>query len=199
MRKGSINPAVLTTALALLLTTACALAEEKVKGCHLADLARRATEAERAGCTGDAISAYEELLRQDPSYNSVAAPRLVELYTASGQASHALAWARKAAPGRPDPQAYLACVYASLGQFKEAEMILRQAVTATSDCEKLLPLLWQMADVQEKQGDYSAALATLNAACTANRNESMHKTSLARLPQLQARQRPQKNDSEAQP
>lgn len=202
MKKETINAGTLLAAACLLLAAAgltAAPAAGPDKRSPGAVLARRAMDAERQGRPGDAIRAYEELLRHDPSFGNVAAHRLVELYTAARQAPQALAWARKVAPGRPDPQAYLAGVYAGLGQLKDAEMLLRQAVAATSGCDKLTPLLWQLADVQERQGETGTALATLAAACSDTRNESLRKTSLARLAQLQARQRTQKNDPEAQP
>lgn len=195
---GTIYAGTLAAAACLTLAAAgpAAVSDQARPG---TELARRAMDAERQGRPGDAIRAYEELLRHDPSFGNVAAHRLVELYTAARQAPQALAWARKVAPGRPDPQAYLAGVYAGLGQWKDAEMLLRQAVAAASGCEKLTPLLWQLADVQERQGETGAALATLAAACSDTRDESLRKTSLARLAQLQERQRTEKKDTEAKP
>ena len=195
---GTIYAGTLAAAACLTLAAAgpAAVSDQARPG---TELARRAMDAERQGRPGDAIRAYEELLRHDPSFGNVAAHRLVELYTAARQAPQALAWARKVAPGRPDPQAYLAGVYAGLGQWKDAEMLLRQAIAAASGCAKLTPLLWQLADVQERQGETGAALATLAAACSDTSDESLRKTSLARLAQLQERQRTEKKDTEAKP
>lgn len=199
MKQAITNAAVFLTAFGLLLTAVGATADETAKGCSRAALVKRAADAEKAGRADEAIRAYEELLRQNPSFMQVAAPRLVELYTASQKAPQALAWARKIAPGRPDPQAYLAGVYAALGQFKEAEMLLRQTLAAAENEHQRLPLLWQLADVQEQQGDCSAALATLNAACSDIGSDMLLKTSRERLSRLQARQRTRTNDTEAQP
>lgn len=199
MNKAITNAAAFGAALALLLTAAAATAGGTAKDRPSADLARRAAAAESAGRADDAIRAYEELLRHDPAFIHVAAPRLVELYTASRQAPQALAWARKLAHDRPDPQAYLAGVHAGLGQLKEAEMLLRQTIAATAESDKLPPLRWQLADVQERQGDTGAALATLAAACSDTRNDPLLQTSRKRLAQMRARQRKHKNGQEALP
>lgn len=190
MKTASTYARPLLTAASLLLTAAGALtlaASETVKHRPVAELARRAMDAEQAGRPDEAIRAYEELLRQDLSFESVASARLVELYTAAGRAPQALAWARKAAAGRPDPQAYLAGVYAGLGQLKEAEILLRQTISHTADTEKLTPLLWQLADVQERQGETAAALATLASACARSLHPGQKSTSRQRLVVLQER------------
>ena len=152
-----------------------------------AELMRLGTAAERACHIAEAISAYEKLLQRDLSYERILAPRLVDLYVAGGQPARALSWAGRVASRHPDPQAYLAGVHARLRQWKEAEILLRQTLHATTALRKRLPLLWQLADVQEGQGDSAAAVVTLSGACEATPDEALRKTSAQRLAALRKR------------
>ena len=162
-------------------------AEESRTEDATAELMRRGTESERAGRTAEATAAYEKLLQRDTSYEAILSPRLVDLYIADGQPGPALSWAGRVARRHPDPQAYLAGVHARLGQWKEAEILLRRALSATDEPRKRLLLLWQLADAQEGQGDGVAARETLSGACDTTRDEALRKTSSQRLAALQQR------------
>jgi tetratricopeptide (TPR) repeat protein len=162
--------------------TACCAAEEPIEA-----LMRRGAVAERAGRHGEALAVYEKLLQRDTTYEAVIAPRLVDLHTAEKHPAQALAWARRVARRHPDPQAYLAGVYARLGQWKEAELLLRQALVSAQAPSKRQPLLWQLADAQEGQGDAAAARITLSEACQTVQDEALRKTSTQRLAALQQR------------
>lgn len=162
--------------------TALCVSEEPIE-----TLMRRGAAAERAGRLSEAATAYEKLLQRDTTYETVLAPRLADLYTAEKQPAQALAWARRAARRHPDPQAYLAGVHARLGQWKEAELLLRQVLITTHEPRKRQPLLWQLADAQEGQGDAVAAQATLSEACQSVQDEVLKKTSAQRLAALQQR------------
>ncbi len=136
----------------------------------------RAADAEREGRIAEAVAAYEALLEKDTASESVVAPRLVALHVRLGQQAQALSWAARVARRHPYPAAYLAGVHAQLGQFKDAEMALRQALRDSPDAGRRLPLLWQLAEVQEKQGDRVAARNTLHqsrdAAATADQRQA---------------------------
>jgi len=150
-------------------------------------LMRRATAAERAHRTAEAASAYESLLRRDTAFETVVAPRLVTLYADSGQTAQALSWAVRVSRRQPDPKAYLAGVYARLGQWKESELLLRQAAQGEPDPRKRTALQWQLAEAQERQGDGAAALATLAGARDAAADDALQKTSVQRLDALRRR------------
>lgn len=168
-------------------TTVFSRAEEPRADETAAALMRRASAAENAQRTNEAAAAYERLLRLDTAFEAVVAPRLVTLYVGSGQEAPALAWAARAARRSPDPKAYLAGVHARLGQWKEAELLLRQAVREVRDPRKRVALLWQLADAQERQGESKAALATLTDARDATADEALQKTSAQRLDALHRR------------
>ena len=150
-------------------------------------LMRRATAAERDRRTADATAAYESLLRRDTAFEAVVAPRLVALYADSGQTAQALSWAVRVSRRQPDPKAYLAGVYARLGQWKESELLLRQAVHDERDTRKRVTLQWQLADAQERQGNGDAALVTLASTRDAAPDEKLQQTSVQRLDALRRR------------
>ncbi|MEI7899146.1 MAG: hypothetical protein WCK89_02765 [bacterium] len=152
-----------------------------------AELIRRGTTAEKTRRNADAITAYEELLRRDTSFEAVVAPRLVNLYIDGGQSAAALSWAARVSCRQPDPKAYLAGVHARLGQWKESELILRQSLREEREPRKRLPLMWQLADAQEGQGDGESALATLAGARDAAPDDRLRKTSAQRLNALHHR------------
>jgi len=145
---------------------------------------RRAASAERAGRTNEAVSAYVSLLARDTACEAVVAPRLVSLYAGSGDSAQALAWAARAARGQPCPKAYLAGVYALIGQLAEAEFLLRDALRDERDPYRRTPLLWQLAEVQERQGRNEAARATLDLAHDASNDERLRQTTEQRLAAL---------------
>ena len=140
-----------------------------------------ATAAERAGRLAEAAADYEALLAADNAHAAVLAPRLVGLYTALNRPERALAWAHKVMAGRPDPEAYFAGVLAQLGQLKEAELLLRNTLRDASAPQRRVPLLWQLADVQERQGRREAALQTLLSAHDASQGTALQAAAAARL------------------
>ena len=156
-------------------------AEKRPATESIEDLMRRGVSAENSHRTADAAAAYEKLLQRDNSYEATVAPRLVNLYVAMDQAAPALSWAARVARRHPEPKAYLAGVYSRLNQQKEAESILRQAVRDTRDPLKRVPLLWQLAQTQESQGEGQAAMATLEEARDSAQDEGMRQTSSMRI------------------
>jgi len=150
-------------------------------------LMRRGTEADRCGRSAEAIAAYEALLRNDARFELVVAPRLVTLYCDRGQSAEALAWATRVARSQPVPKAYLAAIYGRLGQSQEAEQLLRQALSEERVPSKRLPLCWQLAEVQEAQKDWDAALATLEGVCETIDDVELKKITVQRLGALRAR------------
>ena len=150
-------------------------------------LIRRASSAEQACRTNEAIEAYERLLNRDTAYEAIVAPRLVNLYIGCGQALPALTWAARVSRRHPEQKAYLAAVYARLGQMKESELVLREALRDTRAPHRRVTLLWQLADVQESQGDSGDALATLTAAQNAAPDNRLRETSAQRRDALRRR------------
>lgn len=137
--------------------------------------------AERAGRMAEAAAAYEKLLASDDAHTAVLAPRLVRLYIQQNRPERALAWAHKVMTGRPDPEAYLAGVFAQLGQWKEAELLLCNTVRDVTDPQRRVSLHWQLADVYEHQGRREAALQALSAASEAAQGSSLKSAASARL------------------
>lgn len=148
---------------------------------------RRAADAEKACRTNEAVTAYALLLRNDPSFEPVVGPRLVSLFIGSGQASEALAWATRLARRHPDPAVYLAGVHGRLGQWKEAEFMLRKTLAGERDARRRARLMWELADSQESQGDTDTALATLTTARDSSPDEALRSTSAERLEALRTR------------
>lgn len=152
-------------------------------------LAERAAAAERDGRFREAAAAYTALLEQDDAFEPVVAPRLVGLHTRLGETAQALAWAARVARRHPQPAAYLAGVYARLGQYPDAEAALRQALRDAPDTARRLPLLWQLAETQEKAGAPGAARETLLLARQAAPDDTRRAATSQRLEALAARQR----------
>jgi tetratricopeptide (TPR) repeat protein len=89
--------------------------------------------------------------------------------------------------GRPDPEAYLAGVLEQLGQWKEAELLLRNTVRDVTDPQRRVSLHWQLADVYEHQGRREDALQSLSAAREAAQGSSLQSAAAARLETLRIR------------
>jgi tetratricopeptide (TPR) repeat protein len=151
-------------------------------------LRARAVTAEREGRRAEAAAAYEELLRLDETSAGVVAPRLVDLYVAEGRPVPALAWAFRVAPKQPDAQAYLAGVYARLGQWTEAALLLGPAAREATNAARRVSLLWQLAEAQTGGGRAREAVATLeSAAQAADANAVLRRATERRLVALRAR------------
>jgi lipopolysaccharide biosynthesis regulator YciM len=172
--------------LALGLSALCQAAETPDQETATA-LMNRAAEAEKACQTNEAITAYTRLLQRDSTSESVVGQRLVQLYMGGGQAADALAWATRVARHHPEPASYLAGVYARLGQWKDAELLLRKTLAHERDTRKRTRLSWQLADLQERQGDTDAARLTLAAARNDGIDEVLNATTTQRLEALKRR------------
>ncbi|GEM_PF-1404174 len=195
MKRANITPwravrRVACGCVALSLVTASAEAQADV-GTNAAavfeTVLRRAAEAERAGRAAEAVAAYEALLERDTACEAVVAPRLVSLHIGLGQAAQALSWATRVAGSHPLPAGYLAGVYAQLGQFKDAELVLRDALRSESDVGKRVTLLWQLADAQEHAGDADAAVSVLEQARDVAPDGPVRRMASRRLGALQKR------------
>lgn len=150
----------------------------------------RATAAERAGDIRAAIAAYESLILEDPRFETVLAPRLVTLHRKANQPAEALVWARRVARSPPEPDAYVASVHAELGQWQEAELLLREALRGERSTQRRLPLLWQLAEVQEHTGGLVQALATLDTALQTSDDPDMAANTARRMDALRRRMPP---------
>ena len=178
---------LLAGCLAALGTAASGQTASSSPGETVETLIRRASSAEQACRTNEAIDAYERLLYRDTTYEAIVAPRLVNLYIGCGQALPALTWAARVSRSHPEQKAYLAAVYARLGQLKESELVLREALRDTRAPHRRVTLLWQLADVQESQGNSGAAFATLTAAQSASPDNRLRETSAQRRDALRRR------------
>ncbi|MDA3924125.1 MAG: hypothetical protein PF904_05445 [Kiritimatiellae bacterium] len=153
----------------------------------VAILMRRGVSEENAGRTAEAVKTYTKLLTLDTTFEATVAPRLVALYVTLKDPAAALSWAARVARKHPAPQAYLAGVYARLGQWKESELLLRRAAHDEQVTDRRVTLLWQLAEVQENQSDGAAALKTLTDASRTSQTEALRNTSALRLDALRHR------------
>jgi len=154
----------------------------------VAALAKRAAAAEKNGLTNEAVFAYTQLLERDISLVSVVGARLVELEIARNEPAAALRWAVRVARRHPQPDAYLSGVYARLGQWKESELLLRKALADERAPDRRVPLLWQLADAQERQGELEAARLTLARAVDEAGSAALKTTARQRLASHRQRQ-----------
>lgn len=153
----------------------------------LEDLMHRGVAAENSHQMADAAVAYEKLLQRDTTFEATVVPRLVNLYISMKQPAPALSWATRVARRHPEPKAYLAGVHSRLNQHKEAELLLLQAIRKTDDPMRHVPLLWQLAETQENQGESQRALTTLRNALDATKDADLRQTSNLRIKALQQR------------
>jgi len=177
----------LMVCLAVLWACGSVSAEKQSAAESVRDLMRRGVSAENSHRTANAAEAYEKLLQRDTTFEATVAPRLVNLYLSMNQPAPALSWATRIARRHPAPKAYLAGVYARMGQHKEAELMLRQAIRNTPAAAQRVPLQWQLAEAQEHLGEEETAKATLEKACRATENNDLRKTSAQRLTALRKR------------
>jgi predicted Zn-dependent protease len=134
------------------------------------------------------VAALETKAAGNPAKRAVVAGELVKLYAKAGESENALTWARVVMEKNPDPQAYLAGVYAMLGQFKEARAILEPEIATATNAHRKVTLCWQMADVCEASGDIAGAEKALNEAVKASSGLPEAYTSEQRLRALRERQ-----------
>lgn len=118
----------------------------------------------RAGEKRHAAEAYESAVRLEPVARVQLAPVLARLYAEMKTSDKALGWAKVVMERSPDPQAYLAGVYQSLGQAAQAQSILVRELGKTNAPPRTVSLSWQLADLQLQQGATNAALVTLEKA-----------------------------------
>lgn len=131
------------------------------------DIRSQAMAREQAGQPREAATLYESVIASDPAARPLLLPRIARLYAEAGATNKALDCARLAMASNPDPQAYLAGIHALLGDFAQARSIIERELAADPAPPRRLTLLWQLADVCERQGDLKAAESALGAALTA--------------------------------
>lgn len=125
----------------LLLTAALALAQDPQTPERLKSVAERFA---RAGQPREAAAAYEQVLQVDTNARAVLAPVLVRLYIESEQPRPALAWAQQVMTNTPDPQAYLAGVYAAIGSHREARALLEHELARSNSATRAASLKLQL-------------------------------------------------------
>lgn len=121
----------------------------------------------RAGDKRQAVEAYESAVRLEPGTRVQMAPLLARLYAEIKTSDKALGWAKIAMTRSPDPQAYLAGIYETLGQRVQAASILTGELAKSNAPPRTVSLSWQLADLQLLQGETNAAITTLEKAVRA--------------------------------
>ena len=124
----------------------------------------RAERFAAAGAWDSAVAAYEEIIRADGSQRQTLAPLLVRMALKAGSADKALHWANEVARSHPRPKAYLAGVHAELGHLDDAVRLAGEAMASAQSARERIELHWQLADLQERRHERSAAEAELRQA-----------------------------------
>lgn len=113
----------------------------------------------KQGQKREGAESYEQLIKVDPSTRLVVAPLLVKLYVETKQPRQALSWAQQVMTNMPDPKAYLAGVYESIGSRNEARALLEHELSANNDRGRILQLRLQLASLEEHGGRMDEARA----------------------------------------
>ena len=151
------------------------------------DLAEQALSLERAGLLKDAAVVYEKIAATQPANRKVVAARLVQAYVQLKEPGKAIEWARQVMLTHPDPQAYLAGVYARVGEHRAALDILEKELAATNAPAREIALCWQAADVYEMTHQPQAAHHWLEKASEAARGQPEEQAARARLARTDAK------------
>ncbi len=117
----------------------------------------------RAGSYTAAAEVYETLRAADPAGAAVLDALLVDLYIKSAQPEKAMARARAQMARTPDPQAYLAGVYARLNRVPEAVALVERELSGETNPVRRFALRAQLVRLHEQAGDTQAALETARA------------------------------------
>lgn len=104
----------------------------------------------RARQFDEAAATYEKLAEVEPGARGVIGPLLVQLYIQEHKPAPALRWAEQVMTNTPDPRAYLAGVYAQMGNVKEARAILEFEQSRTNSPYRS-DLLQRQLDALKKQ------------------------------------------------
>lgn len=152
-------------------------------------LSRKAMALERDGQKLKAAAIYEEIMRRDATKSMVLTHRLVRLYADIGDADKALKWAGLAVEKHPDPKAYLAGVHVLVGNYREAETILKKELAKAERLRRKILLNWQLADLCEKKGDAGRAGKVLNAALALAGGTPEEAAAARRIKAFRARQK----------
>jgi tetratricopeptide (TPR) repeat protein len=136
---------------------------------------------ERAGRKHEAAGLYEAIARTNAAARKVLSHRLVTLYVETGETNKALAWANEVMRDNPDPQAYLAGVYARLGQWQAAREILEREIAGTTNATRAVTLRWQLAEVWEKAGNAAEARMALTEAAKVAKGTAMESAAQRQL------------------
>ena len=124
----------------------------------------QAVDRERAGRGLEAAQLYEKAAEQDPGLAPAIAPRLAQLHARNGDLDASLRWARQVAARHPDPQSYLAGIYALAGYYTDAAALLRKELAGESSVSRRIAVHLQLADVYERQGEDAEAGVELRSA-----------------------------------
>ena len=97
-----------------------------------------------------------------------------------------MSWATEVMQGHPDPQPYLAGVYALLGQHDQAAMVLLKEIRRSRRPERRVKLHWQLADVYAEAGDSARVRSCLAAALEAAAGTPLAGAAQTRLDELES-------------
>ncbi len=158
-----------------------------------------AEQFEKDGHKREAADVYERLILKDPSTRRIVAPQLVRLYIETRQPAKALDWARAVSADMPEPQAYMAGVYAQLGGYNEARSILNREIETVQNVNRKVALLWQMADLCNRTGDVKGAHRALETAVEISAGHPEFATAKRRLSVFESRHSTDLNNLSPQP
>lgn len=130
-------------------------------------LMRTADGLQQAGDGLKAARLYELIAKRYPGYRSSVAGRVCRLYAENGVTNAALAWASEVMRVHPDPQVFLAGIQIALKNYEAAVGIFERQLAVAPTPQRRISLLWQLADLREKQGEFGKAGQALAGAVNA--------------------------------
>jgi tetratricopeptide (TPR) repeat protein len=158
-----------------------AAAADKDPAADIAKLTRRAETLEQAGQKFKAAQVYEAIARRNPSERRPLAIRLARLYAECGVTNKAVQWAGEVMKVHPDPRVFLAGIQTRLGDYPEAAKLLEGEIRVAPSRQRRMMLLWQAAQVYDKQGNAAAARRALEQAVAAATNSQERDAASKRL------------------
>jgi tetratricopeptide (TPR) repeat protein len=142
-------------------------AADKDSAAVVTNLEARADALAQGGQKLKAAQVYEAIAKRNPSARRPLANRITRLYAECGVTNQALQWAAEVMRVHPDPQVFLAGIQTTLGNYAEAAKILTAQLGVAPSSSRRMTLLWQLADLCDKQGKPAEARQALAQAVAA--------------------------------
>jgi len=165
---------------------------------EVAKLMRQAETFEQGGDKLKAARLYERIAKRNVSARRPLANRLSRLYAESGVTNKAVEWAEEVMKVHPDPQAFLAGIQSTLGNYEEAAKILRKQLDVAPSRQRRMIVLWQLGEVYDRQGKAGDARKAFEQAVREATNDAERNAAQKRLEKFIDAQRA-KDKSSAKP